>query len=279
MMRILKVFSIGITAVAAVIFAVSVAVGLLGQDDTLPTIAAPSQELEISCDYTQEELLVDVTAEDEKDGDLTSQILVGDFSRFIDPGVCDLTYVVFDSSEHMATLTRRVTFIDYHSPRFGLLQPLVFEEGSTNNSEVRSLFTASDMLDGSLTDWITYVETDASFSTPGDYTITMEVRNSFGDTVSYAFPIHVYEENTQNVDIQLSESLVYVGQGERFDPDRYVDSVRNGEGLSYRTSDLRVRSQVDTSAPGLYEVHYEFEGEGGQYGQTWLTVIVEEGAP
>lgn len=38
---------------------------------------------------------------------------------------------------------------------------------------------------------------------------------------------------------------------------------------------------MDTATPGLYEVHYEYDSgesleEGGQYGQIWLTVIVQE---
>ena len=276
-MRLLKIFSAVIAVVAAVLFTVSVVIDFTGRDTTLPEIAALSDTLEISCNYTQEQLLEGVTASDEKDGDLTSQILVGVFSRFIDPGVCDLTYVVFDSSEHMATLTRRVTFTDYHSPRFGLDQPLCFEAGSTNNTEVRAMFTVEDMLDGDLTDWITYIQTTASYSIPGSYTITLEVRNSFGDTVSYDFPIHILEEDSLTAEIRLTSGLVYVEQGQSFSPAAYVDSVTGASGEALTSSQLSVDSTVDTSTPGLYEVHYELN-QNGSYGQTWLTVIVQEAA-
>ena len=281
MMRALKVFSIAILALAAVIFSVSAAVGFMNRDETIPEIAAESGELEITCAYTEEELLAGVTASDGKDGDLTDQILVGDFSRFITPGVCDLTYVVFDSSGNMADLTRRVTFTDYHSPRFALSQPLCFEVGTTNNTDVRAMFTASDMLDGDLTDWITYIETDAYYSTPGDYTITMEVRNSFGDTVSYAFPIHILEENTVDAEILLTEPVVYLSVGDSFDPADYLESAADADGYSYTADQLTITSGVDTSAAGLYEVRYQLEAadeEGNltSYGETWLTVIVEE---
>lgn len=276
-MRLLKIGSVAIAAVAAVLFAVSLGVDFMSRDATLPQITAVSDTLEIPCDYTQEQLLEGVSASDERDGDLTSQILVGDFSRFIDPGVCDLTYVVFDSADHMATLTRRVTFTDYHSPRFALEQPLCFEAGSTNNTEVRAMFTVEDLLDGDLTDWITYVETDASYSIPGDYTITMEVRNSFGDTVSYDFPIHIVEEDSLTAEIRLTSGLVYVEQGQSFSPTAYMDSVTGASGEDLASSQLSVDSTVDTSTPGLYEVHYELN-QAGSYGQTWLTVIVQEAA-
>lgn len=308
MIRLLRGVSIAALALALALFIAAQVNERMNQDDTLPTITADSDTIEISCDYTQEQLLAGISASDAKDGDLTGQVLVGNFTRFIEPGVCDLNYVVFDSSEHMATLTRRVRFTDYHSPRFGLAEPLVFAESTTNNTEVRALFSASDVLDGDLTDWITYVETNAAYNNPGDYTITMEVRNSFGDTVSYAFPIHIYERNTQDFDITLTEPLVYVEQGSGFDPLSYVESVRDLSGNRYDPALLNVTSNVDTSAPGIYEIHYEIGNafssgddeeeeehapeeneesgeeetlrteieEESQYGQMWLTVIVQE---
>lgn len=289
-----------------VLFAFANVRELMNQDETLPTITADSDTVEVSCDYTVDQLLSGVTASDAKDGDLASQILVGNFTHFIDPDVCDLNYVVFDSSEHMATLTRRVHFMDYHSPRFTLSEPLVFAESTTNNSEAQTLFSASDLLDGDLTDWITYEDTDAAYNNPGDYTITMKVDNSFGDTVSYAFPIHIYEPGTQDFDITLTNPLVYVDQGANFDPMAYVESVSDYNGNHYDLSLLNVTSTVDTATPGIYEVHYEIGGassgsdeemeepaeENGedstddtlldnvenqdQYGQMWLTVIVQE---
>lgn len=296
--------------VAVVLFTFANVSEWMNEDETLPTITADSDTIDVPCAYTTDQLLAGVTASDAKDGDLTGQILVGNFTRFIDPGVCDLNYVVFDSSEHMATLTRRVHFTDYHSPRFALAEPLVFAESTTNNTEVRDLFSASDVLDGDLTDWITYVETNAAYNNPGDYTITMEVRNSFGDTVRYAFPIHIYERNTQDFTISLTDALVYVQQGGDFDPLEYIESVEDFSGNEYSPSLLRVTSTVDTGTPGIYEVHYEIgnavassaeeeseeetteedttdeetdsedlltsiEGED-QYGQIWLTVIVQE---
>ena len=309
MIRLLRGVSIAALALALALFIAAQVNERMNRDDTLPTITTDSDTIEIPCDYTQEQLLAGISASDAKDGDLTGQVLVGNFTRFIEPGVCDLNYVVFDSSEHMATLTRRVRFTDYHSPRFGLAEPLVFAESTTNNTEVRALFSASDVLDGDLTDWITYVETNAAYNNPGDYTITMEVSNSFGDTVSYAFPIHIYERNTQDFDITLTTPLAYIDQGSSFDPLAYVESIADYSGNKYDPSLLNVTSTVDTATPGIYEVHYEIgnamgtsdeeseetveenpeeneetgdenlltsiEGEG-QYGQIWLTVIVQE---
>lgn len=281
MIRLLRGFSIVALALAVVLFIAAYVVDYLNRDDTMPSLSFQTDTLEIPCNYTEEDLLQGVTAWDEKDGDLTDQILPGTFTRFLEPGVCDLSYVVFDSSDHMATASRRILFTDYHSPRFALAQPLCFADGITNHSEVRAMFSASDVLDGNLSDWIDYVDTDADYSLPGDYSITMEVRNSFGDTVSYDFPIHIYRQDTQNVSITLKSGLAYVNQGNTFEALDYVDSVVGAGGREYQPSLLRITSNVKPNTPGLYEVHYEFSlngtvANGGQYGETWLTVIVQE---
>ncbi|OUO46580.1 hypothetical protein B5F79_06565 [Olsenella sp. An285] len=276
MLKLLRRVALAALALAVAVFVFAEVRELVSRDDTMPSISADSDSIDITCEYTTEQLTEGVTASDARDGDLTSQVLVGSFTRFIQPGVCDLSYVVFDSAGNMATTSRRVRFMDYHSPRFSLSAPLVFSEGSTTNADVQGMFSAADMLDGDLTDWVTYGGTDASYDTPGDYSITMEVTNSFGDTASYAFPIHVYERGSQNLFIELTEPLAYVVQGDGFDPLAYVASVTDASGGGYDPAQLQVSSNVDTSTPGIYEVHYQMGGaEDVPYGQMWLTVIVE----
>ena len=275
MIRLLRGVALVALALAVAVFAFAEVRNFISRDVTAPSISIEGDSLEVPCDYTSEQLMEGVTASDAKDGDLTDQVLMGSFTRFIRPGVSDLSYVVFDSSGHMATASRQVRFTDYHSPRFSLSQPLVFAEESITGADVQAMFSATDMMDGELTGGITRTETDAVYDTPGDYTITMEVSNSFGDEVSYAFPVHVYENGTQDVAIELTDPLVYVGQGDDFDPMMYVEGITDRAGESYDPELLDVSSDVDTSEPGIYEVHYQMGGDAPN-GQMWLTVIVEE---
>lgn len=297
MIRLLRGFSIAALAAAVILVAAAQITRNMNRDDTLPVITADSDTLEIPCQYTQDQLLAGVTASDAKDGDLTGQIMTGTFSHFVEPGVCNLKYVVFDSSEHMASLTRRVHFTDYHSPQFALAAGLNFAKNTTSRTEVEQLFTASDVLDGDLSDWITFGESDAVYNAAGAYTIHAEVRNSFGDMVGYDFPIHIYERDAMDFDISLNQSLVYLDQGAGFDPMAYLNSISDNAGNQYDPMLLAVDSAVDTSVPGLYEVHYmidsttgtpyiPIEGEeptplltwvqdSSMYGETWLTVIVQ----
>ena len=298
--RWLRNFSIAVL-VGTIIFAVVVqAVRTTKQDHTIPTISTDSDVLEIPCKYTQQQLMKGVTAEDSKDGDLTDQILVGNFSRFIEPGNCKLKYVVFDSDNHMASLTRQVKFTDYHSPQFGLATGLNFAKNTTSRMEVEQLFSASDLLDGDLTEWMTFGDSNAIYNAAGDYTIYVEVANSFGDVVGYEFPIHIYERDAMNFDISLNQPIVYINQGSSFDPMDYVDSISDNNGNYYDPMLLDIDSSVDTSKPGLYEVHYVINSNTGiqhitseteeterlltyvqdtrMYGEMWLTVIVQGGA-
>ena len=275
MIRLLRGVALVALALAVAVFAFAEVRNFISRDVTAPSISIEGDSVEVPSDYKSEQLMEVVTASYSMVGDLTDQVLMGSFTRFIRPGVSDLSYVVFDSSGHMATASRQVRFTDYHSPRFSLSQPLVFAEESITGADVQAMFSATDMMDGELTGGITRTETDAVYDTPGDYTITMEVSNSFGDTASDAFPVHVYESGTQDATIELTDPLVYVGQGDDFDPLAYVEDVTDASGRSYDAGSLQVDSQVDTAKPGIYEVHYQTDGDTPS-GQMWLTVIVEE---
>lgn len=52
------------------------------EDPTRPTITSDVEVLELPCAYSQEQMLSGLHAYDERDGDLTSEILVGEISRF-----------------------------------------------------------------------------------------------------------------------------------------------------------------------------------------------------
>ena len=257
-------------------FGLSKVVYMRNRDTAVPVIASDREVLEIPCDYTEEQLVEGLTAYDEKDGDLTSEIVAGNFSRFIETGICDVTYVVFDSSNQPGTLTRRVQFSDYHSPDFTLSDSLVFEEGGGSYSTVLERLGAWDLLDGDLSDWVTATDTDASYQKSGDYYIQLEVTNSFGDTSSVSLPIHILRSDSNSMEIDLSSWLVYLKAGEEINPAVYVEALYDGDGRSLDTNQVTWESEVDPQTPGTYEIHYEASDGQGRTGETWMTVIVRE---
>ncbi len=242
------------------------------EDPTRPTITSDVEVLELPCAYSQEQMLSGLTAYDERDGDLTSEILVGEISRFQQEGTCEVTYVVFDSSNQPATLTRQVVFTDYRSPQFTLTQPLVFVQG--RGSSASSYVGATDMLDGDISPSVRMTDSNISYSVAGDYKMNVEVTNSFGDLAEATLPVHIVEQYQQGLTIQLTQNLVYLSVGETFQPYNYVSSVTTSNGSQIDTDNVTAVSGVDASTPGCYEVQYNVSS-GGSQGITWLVVIVE----
>ena len=275
-MKFVRTIVIILFILAAAAFGISKAVELKNRDTSIPEIISDREVLEIPCDYTEEQLMEGLTACDAKDGDLTAEIVAGNFSRFLSPGLCDLTYVVFDSSNQPGSLTRRVRFTDYHSPDFTLTDPLVFEESEGSYTTVMDQIGASDMLEGDLSDWVIQTDSDANYQKSGDYHVQMEVTNSYGDTSSLSLPVHVVKSGSQSMEIVLSSWIVYLDPGSEIRPADYVTALYNGNGESVGAEAVSWESGVDTQTPGVYEIHYTVSDGQGHSGETWMTVVVRE---
>lgn len=273
-MKIVKTAMLMILALSVGVFGVSVIISLAGRDASAPVITSDTDVLEIPCDYTQDQLMAGLSASDAEDGDLTDQIVAGSFSRFVTPGVTSLTYVVFDSGNQPASLTREVHFTDYHGPRFTLSEPLVFREQEGSYTEAMERLGAKDQLDGDLDDWITQTDTDLNYSQAGRYTMSVEVNSSLGSSASADLPVHVVSAESQQVHIGLTQGIVYIPQGGSIDPKDYIDEVTDGSGNPVDASSVSADSGVDVNTPGCYEIHYTADSGAGE---TWLTVIVEGG--
>ncbi len=245
----------------------------LRADTTLPVITGPKEPLKITCNYTEEDLLAGLEAYDEKDGDLTDEIMVSNFSRLLEKGTCKVNYVVFDSSNQPATFSREVIFTDYRSPRFVLSKPLVFQKNSNEN--IFGYIGAEDVLDGDISSLVRVTDTNVNTVDAGDYSTRIEVTNSFGDTVQHILPVHILDIVDSKVAITLTESIVYLETGAAFDPAKYVDNVANVDGTVLDKNIVAVDSAVDVNTPGVYEVYYTAEQYETSKGFTALTVIVE----
>lgn len=100
-------------------------------DVTPPVITCSTDSIDVSVTAGEEALLQGVMASDDRDGDLTDQILIKGVSPSLTDSSAQVTYIVFDSANNMATVTRTVRYTDYEAPRFALSQPLVYPAGQT----------------------------------------------------------------------------------------------------------------------------------------------------
>ncbi len=257
-------------------------------DRTAPVITVEEQLLELSAWDPREALLQGVTARDDVDGDVTTSLVVESVRLVNSDGIAAVTYAAFDKSGNVSKQTREVRFTDYESPRFELEYPLLFAQN--RSYDVLGAITAEDMLDGDLTHRIRATVLDEVTSGySGSYDVQFRVTNSLGDTVILELPVEVYTPGIFEGNLTLTDYLVYLKQGSRFNAENYLKSFAVGrEEFSLRAGvpddlKLTITGKVETGVPGVYVVDYRITYNAGtEYAEQIYTaysklIVVVEG--
>lgn len=265
-MRRLRIITLICFVLAALLLAASTMYRNIKQDDTIPVIECPEEPLVLSVAAGEEALLADVTAYDEKDGDLTGQVLLQGISKNGDTAT--VTYAVVDSDNHVSAKSRTLQYTDYVAPRFALNKELRYSVGS--QIRIKDRMTAEDLVDGDLSDRIRVTASSLTAYNPGIYPATFEVTNSMGDSASLTLDIVVRNYESGEPQIRLTEYLVYRAAGDDFDPMDYLDSVSGGD-----ESAVTAELPADGLRQGLCQVTYTCEGWSGIAGSTTLYVVTE----
>lgn len=228
--------------------------------------------LEISVDDPAEAIFGGLTATDDTDGDLTEQILVASVSHFLEPGTVNVKYVVFDSHNNAATLSRRVHYTDYESPRFTLDKAPVYNVGSS--FDLLEHIQVTDCLDGDISDRVRVITNMVNNYSEGTYPVVLEVSNSCGDTAQLTVWVH-YQRKASNVSIKLHKYVVYLEQGSEFDPYQYIAGIADSNLQALDPTDIQLQGNLDMETPGTYQLVYSYEN-GNLAGKSAITVIVTE---
>ena len=239
-------------------------------DVTPPVITCSTDSIDVSVTAGEEALLQGVMASDDRDGDLTDQILIKGVTPALADSSAQVTYIVFDSANNMATVTRTVRYTDYQAPRFALSRPLVYPLGQTVTLLDR--LTASDVLDGDISKTIRITSQNIVNSQPGVYNVTAQVDSRLGEPVVLPLKVVITTGETQL--IWLKDYLIYLSQGASFNAAGYIDSVVAPDGSTLAASQVSVDDPVNTSVPGVYYVGYTVAAQGQSY-TVYLTVVVE----
>lgn len=232
-----------IVALAVIVFAGYRFVQIRRADSSGPAFSCDETELEVSIEDGEDVLLEGVTASDRRDGDVTLSILVEGLSNFYDGGKRIVTYAAFDSDNHISKMEREVTYTDYVSPRFELTGSLRFRAGETVN--VDQIISATDCLDGDISNKVKILMNETiNNRVTGRYQITYEVTNSAGDTASLPVEVEIYEASANEVELNLSQYLVYY-DGQSIDYTDYLQSVRAGS-IEYPFEGVELEGAADT---------------------------------
>ncbi len=242
------------------------------EDKTIPEITIENDFIEVKCNATPEELLKGVKATDEKDGDLTDDVIVESVSRFIHPGVCEVKYAVSDSDNHVAHAMRKVRYVDYEAPKFKLSNSLCFS--LYENIDVAEYIGAVDSIDGDISDKVVITSSDYTSSVAGVFTLELSVANKKGDTSTLTLPLIMEERNLSAPKIQLKDYLIYVDKNQEIDFEDYLVEAtdRSDRDLTDR---VEIDENVDFKKSGTYTVHYFVTDSNGAKGHSVLNVIVE----
>ena len=298
-MRKLRILSIIVFLIAVVSFGLFKRDQLAAKDRKGPEITMDSEEIEVSCSADAGQLLSGVHAMDNRDGDVTSTLMVESMSNFLEKGRRNITLAAFDSSNNVTKATRTIVYTDYQSPRFALTEPLRFPVKTQN---ILGTLSASDVLDGDLTGNIKISsEYSITEDEPGEYPMVFTVANSAGDVSKLGVNMEIYDaaEESRNPQFELSDYLVYTQPGKKLDPWDYVQKItvngteyvrygntlrdqnprENQEPAAISKGDVRIEDDVDYDTPGTYEIVYRYAADKNtedREGHIRLIVVVSE---
>ena len=237
-----------------------------------PEITSTAQLLEVSVQDPPEALFRELHAQDATDGDLTAQIMVASMSHFLEPGTVRVKYVVFDSHNNSATLTRRVRYTDYEAPVFSLEKAPVYTVGSS--FDLMDHVRVEDCIDGDISDHIRVISNMVNNYSVGNYPVVLEVSNSCGDTAQITLWV-TYESKESTAIVKLHRYIVYVQQGDTFDPTQWLAAVTDRNAMALDSENIEIQGNLDVNKPGCYQLTYSYQ-DGVLSGQAPLTVVVTE---
>lgn len=273
MIKWLQKITLLVFAITLVAFVVFSAIDKLTTDNSVPVITIETEELEISVKDKEDALLTGVTATDKKDGDITDKVLVESVSKFITPGVFNVTYAVVDNDNHVSKATRRVRYADYTQPEFYMKRALVYSVDE--DVDIHAAVGARDCIDGDISDRVTIAATDFVQNTAGVFTVSLQVANSMGHMIYLDVTVHVEGNETMAPEIQLEKSLIYIKKGEKPVFEDYIKEV-TVNGVLMKDYGLLISTNFDSEKAGTYNVHYYISTNEGYEGHSILTVVVEE---
>lgn len=267
-MRKLRIITAILFVLSAVLTGSVIALRVMRTDKTRPVISFGAEVLTLSAEEVNDDALrSDVTAWDDKDGDLSDHIQVLSLTRR-QGNEMSAHYAVADRDNHVTAAERTVVLEDYTPPRFRLTLPLSYNVGASMLMKDR--LTAEDLLDGDISSKIHVYINGMNTSSAGSFPITFSVTNSLGDTAELTLNATVQNHINGSPVIRLREYLVYLDENEKFDPMDYLQSVTSGE-----MSDVSVKLPKGGFEPGVNEVVFSCESANGITGSVTMFVVQE----
>ena len=223
----------------------------------LPVISADDQTIEVGTSFDP---VVNVTASDVQDGDLTKDIKVTGNVDTTKLGTSQLTYSVSDHDGGQTTKTINIT-VYAKDASFSGLDALTVQQGST--PDLRKGVSVSDPYSATPSD---FTVTACDTKTLGQKSVTYSYVDKWGHVTTKDRVINVVAEKPVFKGLQDQT----IKQGDHFDPMTGV-SVTSTNGpvtISYV-------GEVNTQKAGRYTLTYTATDQNGQQAEQTIVVTVE----
>ena len=231
-------------------------------DTVGPELIVDEGLLELSVEDGADMLLTGIRALDERDGDVTSSILVESVYGIDQNNMTTVTYAAFDRAGNVSKTQRQVRYVDYEHPRFQLYGSLTFSYGS--GFDLLEYLGAQDVIEGDIRRRVhaTLISDTKSIEAEGRHQVKLQVTNSLGDTSELVVPVEVFDPEWYAADVRLSDYLIYLDRGSRFDARSYLkEFIFRGEPIDMTRGtpegvSVEIDNGVNMNEPGVYEVSY-----------------------
>ena len=224
-------------------------------------------------------------ATDNKDGNLTAEVLVeGDVNSSL-PGTYELFYSVRDASGNLSDLLKRTIVVeekDRVAPQIVLFGSATIEI-NVGDVYVEPGYNASDNKDGDITSAV-QIAGDLNTSVAGQYELTYSAQDSIGNQAEMKKRTIIVTETVVETDetppvlILLGDTNITLFLGESFVEPGFNATDNNDGNITAR---VVVSGAADTMKIGTYELAYAVTDDAGNQSEILkrIITIVERPAP
>ena len=275
-------------------------------DQTRPEIEMDSPSIVISVNDEESAIFQGMKAYDEKDGDVSENLIVESLSNFYEKGKRTAYIAVFDKDNHVNKITRDVIYEDYEEPVFELTAPFDFPikeaVGGITIQELSQNMSVVDSIDGDVSGSLR-LSSDyiLNSSKEGEYPMEFQVTTSTGYISRLPVTVRIYDEREEakSPSIELTEYLINVEKGTDIDPGAYLKSLvvdgivynrskgsdsfvseddsKNTDVLKIDLNTITIdASAYDKDTSGTYEIKYRITDSEGNDGVARLYAVVRE---
>ncbi len=235
-----------------------------------PVITFDKEIITVKANHKVKQLLKGVTATDQEDGDLTSDIMIDQISAFNSEKERTITYVVFDNDKKCTTAQRKLKYKNYKKPVIRLNDSLI---GSTlSMTKINRLIEAESCVDGDIS---ANVEVKTGTYDDHKLPLAITVTDSTG-TESVLNCVYEYDNTNYTADIVLNQYVIYLKLGETTNLYDNVKAVMVGNNESeVLTENITIaRGKLDISKKGVYEIYYSLNRDTNYTAKCKALVVV-----